>query len=372
LSPIAEVEPLIVAYCFQPAHIGRPIDKTQLMLLASSLISDTKYLRELISFKEARDILVDMDSLLGKRWYLSFMRRNKDKVRKGQLKIRDVKRHTWCTYNTFTDMYNCVYSTMHEIGICKYLPEPVMLDMKGNTIREAEKMFGRPINSILEHPEMMIFVDKTGSNTCQVSNGHVGGQLFILPKDGVVKGTLGSVTDIHFTVLPFNAGTGEADTCAIILKSEKAIEDIPLSWRYGTDITKSITSRDVLVDDIVDIFIQNSGTGTSMAGGPTCSFQGKEIPCFVCTLPEASSSSQLLADMLSFLDSFNVFDCTNGKNHSYSSMVITVEWTYHFSITFMILIMNGLAVLESHMPLIFGKWQTRHSSKDPSSWSSQN
>jgi hypothetical protein len=274
---------------------------------------DTKYARELIIFKESRGITVDMENLLGKRWYLSFMKRNKDKVRKGRGKIRDVKRHTWCTYDAFTDMYNCVYSTMHEIGICKRLPQPVMLDMKGNTVHESEMMFGRPTNYILEHPELMIFVDETGSNTCQVSDGHVGGQLFILPQDGSVKGMLGSLTDMHFTVLPFIAGTGEAVMCAIILRSEKAIEDIPLSWKYGIDITKSITTRDTVADNAIDIFINNSGVLTAMAGGPTCTFQGKEIPCFVCTSPKASISSRLLADMLSFIDSFIVFDRANGK-----------------------------------------------------------
>jgi hypothetical protein len=51
-----------------------------------------------------------------------------------------------------------------------------------------------------------------------------------------------------------------------------------------------------------------------MAGGRTCTFQGKVIPCFVCTSLKASISSQLLADMLSFIDSFNVFNRASRKN----------------------------------------------------------
>jgi hypothetical protein len=93
-----------------------------------------------------------------------------------------------------------------------------MLDLKwkycpGNIVHETEMIFGRPTSYILEHPELMIFVDKTGSSTCQESDGHVGGQFCILPKDSSVKGMLGSVTDMHFTVLTFILLVPERPSC---------------------------------------------------------------------------------------------------------------------------------------------------------------
>jgi hypothetical protein len=310
MSPLKNIEPLIVEYCLQLAHIGCPLDKPQLILLASSLIQGSTYVETLKLFKESRGIKVDESNVIGKRWYLNFMRRNKDKIRRGRGKIRDVKRHTWCTYDAFKDMYASVYATMEEIGICKHVPHPVMFDINGLKVDSIEKMYGRPTNYILENPEMMIFVDETGSNTCQVSDGHVGGQLFILPSDGSSKGIIGSVSDLHFTVLPFIAGTGEAVMCAVILKSEKSIEDTPLSWRYGIDVTKTLQHQS---EDDIDMFLKNTGTGTAMAGGPTCYFRGKEIPCFVCTSPKASITSKLLADMLAFIDSYHIFDRSTGK-----------------------------------------------------------
>jgi hypothetical protein len=170
-------------------------------------------------------------------------------------------------------------------------------------------MYGRPTNFVLTHPEMVVFVDETGSNTCQVMDGHADGQLFILPKDGSSGGALGSVTDVHFTVLPFVSGTGDAIMCSIILKSEKLVNEIPMSWRYGIDITKDLFNE----ESDQDLFMMNTGKGKAMAGGPTCIFQGKEIPCFVCTSPKASITSQLLADMLCFIDSHCIFDRSNGK-----------------------------------------------------------
>jgi hypothetical protein len=105
---------------------------------------------------------------------------------------------------------------MHNAGVCRVLSETIMMNAVDNIVNDAQNMYGRPTNYILEHPEQIIFLDETGSNTCQLNDGHVGGELFILPKDGSGRGRLGSTTDLHFTVLPFIAGTGELVMCAII------------------------------------------------------------------------------------------------------------------------------------------------------------
>jgi hypothetical protein len=45
-----------------------------------------------------------------------------------------------------------------------------------------------------------------------------------------------------------------------------------------------------------------------MCGRPTCTFQGKEVPCHVNVLPNASITSKMLAEMLSGIDCAGVFD----------------------------------------------------------------
>jgi hypothetical protein len=99
------------------------------------------------------------------------------------------------------------------------------------------------IQTILEHPELLVFVDKTGCNTSQIIDGHVGRQLYILPKDGTRGCLFDLVSDMHFIFLPFIAGTGETIMCAVILKSKKPFEEIPLSWRYGIDLIKPLTDE---------------------------------------------------------------------------------------------------------------------------------
>ena len=66
-----------------------------------------------------------------------------------------------------------------------------------------------------------------------------GGETFILPKnDSECGAPTGATTDLHYTMLPFISGTGEAVLCAIIFKSELDISEIPISWKTGIDITK--------------------------------------------------------------------------------------------------------------------------------------
>jgi hypothetical protein len=114
----------------------------------------------------------------------------------------------------------------------------------------------------------------------------------VVLKDDNEAGTpTGSTTDIHFTVLGFLSGTGEAVMCAIIFKSDQPVSEIPISWKLGLDITCDADDHNKV-----------------MAGGPTCTYLGKRIPCFFSTSPKASITSTLLADMFAFVDTPGVYD----------------------------------------------------------------
>ncbi len=112
------------------------------------------------------------------------------------------------------------------------------------------------------------------------------------PNDNNEAGApIGSITDIHFTVLGFMSDTDEAVMCAIIFKSDQPVSEIPISWKLGLDITCD-------ADDHSNM----------MARGPTCTYLGKRIPCFFGTSPKASITSTVLADMLAFLDNLSMYD----------------------------------------------------------------
>ena len=216
-SSLFSVEPILLSYCLRLAEMGSPLDKPQLILLANSLISGTKHEHILKVFKEKRNI--ENDSLVGNRWYRNFLNRHKHIVCRGNGKIRDVKRYTWCTREVFKGMYDLIHDRLVFAKIASMTNNPQMYDKSGNVVMDSSLMYGFPTKYHLDHPEMLIFVDETGCNTSQLSDGNIGGRKTIVPRNGSSNGTLGSSTDIHFTVLPFISGTGEAVMCAIILKS---------------------------------------------------------------------------------------------------------------------------------------------------------
>jgi hypothetical protein len=282
ISPIADLEPLIVEFCIRLAKIGNPLTKKTVTLLANDLVTDNEYESRIINCKKDRHLV--SDGTLGDAWYRGFMTRHKEVLTNKQRTVKDVKRNTWVTVENFESMYENVYEAMVEAGIAEKKEEAVQYET------------GRPSQYVLTKPEYLLFVDETGCNTNQLDDGHVGGETFILPKDDPEAAPRGSTTDIHFTVLAFVSGTGVPVMCTVIFKSELPVSEIPVSWKLGLDITADVDDADKV-----------------MKGGPCCNYRGKIVPCFYCTSPKASITSSLLADMLGFIDECGIFDRSIAK-----------------------------------------------------------
>ncbi len=229
--------------------MGDPLTKGTVIQLANDLIADTELQAKVADCKKLHGL--DPDSAIGTSWYRGFM------------------------------MYENVYEAMVSSGIAEKVDSPIEFES------------GRPMQCKLTRPEILLFVDETGCNTNQLNDGKVGGERFIMPKNDPESGApTGATTDLHFTVLAFLSGTGEAVLCAIISKSEQNVSEIPLSWKLGVDIT---------VDDV-------NNKNMVMRGGPTCTYNGKVIPAFYGTSPKARIMSQLLADMLKLIDQCCIYD----------------------------------------------------------------
>jgi hypothetical protein len=164
--------------------------------------------------------------------------------------IKDSKRNTWVTKDNFQNMYENVYKEMVKAGVAEKEEENIKYET------------GLPSRFRLTKPKFLLFVDETGCNTNQLNDGRVGGELFVLPKmDNEAGLPIGSTTDLHFTVLRFISGIGEAVMCTIIFKFELPVSKILVSWKLGLDITCDADDHDNV-----------------MAGGPTCTYLGKKIP----------------------------------------------------------------------------------------------
>jgi hypothetical protein len=277
------------------ACVGEAQTKYEEIKIAKKLIRQTKHAGAFIKICEKRNIRKNWDNqIVGKRWYCNFMNCYRHHLKRAKFKIMDSYRKSYC-------MYDSIYKNVVEAEVAIKLESEQMFGVNGNITTNEKEMYGRPSRYQLIKPEWCVFVGETGCNTNCKNDGLVGGQRHIDGSKQVEGARTSASTDLHFTVLAFTSGTGEATMCAIILKSDKKIEDIPVNWKLGIDVTKNMVSGETNVES----YSININNGV-MTGGPTCRFNGKELPCFACVSPNASITSELLAQMLEQIDSFNV------------------------------------------------------------------
>jgi hypothetical protein len=99
----------------------------------------------------------------------------------------------------------------------------------------------------------------------------------------------------------FTAANGEPLLCAIIF----AAKSMKREWETGFDpFAEWIGSEDNIEEKLWQQQTLSS----------TCTFNGKEIPCFCCNCESGSITGPLLTSMLSYIDTKEVFDHSTGLN----------------------------------------------------------
>jgi len=316
--PLEEIEDIIAEYCVRLAQIGCPLIKRNVIDLAMSFIIGSKYEKKLLEWKCSHSHHDASKDLLGPSWYKGFMSRHADRLLRISATVKDVKRNTWVSYENFSNMYDNIYASLIDAGVARRLPDKVCRDRSGNIVDdEADEAFGFPSDIEIIHPEWILFVDEVGVNTNQKEDGSIGGEKHIVPVDDPDARMTGATTDIHFTVLVFQAATGEPVLVAVILKSNKASNEVDINWKLGIDwlALRDLGLLDFEAEESLDKMMDVlSGYGKDiMPGGPSCTFRGKTIPCFVATSPKASITSVLLKQMLEHIDSFGIYDRVGNK-----------------------------------------------------------
>jgi hypothetical protein len=321
VSPLHAIEPIIVQYCIRLARIGSALNKDQVIMLAEDLIHNTPSAINLLEFKRKRGIqnlyhLGDTQKVIvGNGWYKRFMERNKKVIIRRRLKVRDRQRLTYCTYPNFLCMYETIYEDMVACGAAKLLDNEVLVNIKGEIVDEKSKSDGLPTKYLLQRPELVLFVDETGSNTNQKSDPLSGNEKRIVGSNGDGFGLAGSISDNHFTVMCFQSGTGEPVMCAIIFKSDK-VREIPIHWEMGIDLRK-LRNEEFLPEEenqISQLYIQHElNEDGALGGGPVCYFRGKKIKCYCCCSPSASINTSILTDMLRYMDANEVYNRSMGE-----------------------------------------------------------
>jgi hypothetical protein len=77
---------------------------------------------------------------------------------------------------------------MVKAGVAVETPEERMYNEKGEEVTDENLMYGRPTKYKMLIPQNVQFVDNIGCNTNQKTNGHIGGELFVLLSNAVESG----------------------------------------------------------------------------------------------------------------------------------------------------------------------------------------
>jgi hypothetical protein len=312
-SPLYAIEPAIVSIILEQARHAETMGKTQVIELARSMSKGTihakRYNDHMKVERPQSTKLEDEVANIGEKWYRGFKKRHAAHLKTSKSKTSDSKRSTYVTKDNFASMYDDVYDALHDAGIAKKMNDTVMLDKKGNMVDKEEEMVGLPTKFIMEHPRNFIFMDETGCNTNQKTDGFVGGEEQLVPADNSGAGNSGSTTDMHFTVLAFTNGLGEPVCCAVIFKSKQTRDKIPIYWKLGIDRTMAFKGDPTNADDIAD----NMDNHNNMTGGPNCYIGNKVVPSYYGCSPNASITGEMLHEILLHIDENGAIDRTNGK-----------------------------------------------------------
>jgi hypothetical protein len=123
--------------------------------------------------------------------------------------------------------------------------------------------------------------------------------------------------DNHFTVLGFTAAGERAVICAIIIAASKLKVTDVTGFNPLSKDEEDVSSDDmkVLEDEIEQMKDENSnGVDHMFPFGPTCIFNGTEVPIFVTCSKNGSITSHLLTNMLCKMDDLELFDRSDGVN----------------------------------------------------------
>lgn len=179
-------------------------------------------------------------------------------------------------------MYKRAFAACVKSGNAVYLEEPQYVDEEGNTVEDEALGFGYKANIRYTRPENIFVLDETGGNSGGRNDKNNAGEKLVCPTGITPRQEVG-IKDEHFTVLPITNLLGELVMVAIIFKGEKLLE----SWCLGLD---------VFADEV------GFRRGKRYPGGPTCIVNGKEIPCVFAATPNASITTEVLADIFKEID----------------------------------------------------------------------
>ena len=223
-SPTLKLDDALIEIIIKLADIRHSISPTEESWLANSLVEEQELREEIRQYKLTMGFNCDEDgynkdvTLLGRRWWMLFLRRNEHRLFSTKGCKFSVNRDDWCIYTNFVTMYDHVYDAMVTAKIAVELEEPTWLDSEGNEIEEKEAV-GRKSTHKLIFAKYGLVVDETGGNTSMKNDGNGCNKKYV-GRPGVTPQIRASESDNHFNTMCFTALNGEPVLCVTIFKGE--------------------------------------------------------------------------------------------------------------------------------------------------------
>jgi hypothetical protein len=161
-------------------------------------------------------------------------------------------------------------------------------------------------------------VDEVGENISQKGDGNAGGQKIMVVNDTRVQ-VRNSSKDNHFTVSGFTTATRHPTMRTIIIVASTLKVTYVTGFNPLSDDAQDVCGEEmkVLQKEIDSMKDEHSNSGSAdcmFPFGPTCTFNGVEVPTLVTCSKNGSITSQLITNMLSNMDEYCLFDHSNGIN----------------------------------------------------------
>ncbi len=177
-------------------------------------------------------------------------------------------------------------------------PNPVWVSKEGMVVETKEEAWGRQTKYLLTRPDYVVFVDEVGDNPSQKNDGNIGGTKYVVEGSNQALMT-SSYKDHHFTALGFTLADGRPLLCVIIIAGAEVDANVRMGLQSWCEVE----------GDLMENLEGNAnGINKFFPFGPTCTVNGKNLPCYVTSSENGSITSEILVNVLKHIDSFNLFD----------------------------------------------------------------
>ena len=303
-SPVLQMEPVLLEMILTRQRMKQPMNKTEVLEFANSLIFGSPMQENLKTKHEQCGRSQEMVGILGNTWFKHFIARYKTEVTSSRPVPFPNRRSQWATYENFKIMYDQTYKIWETLGIAEKLESPEFLDRHGLIVpfhkRQDKNCF--PSSYRLLHPEAILCADEVGNNTGTTKDNLQGNEKRLHVRNGERPQKIASESETPWTTLAVTAMTGEPVCCVVIIKgSQFHASDIS-----GEDITANNDREEWLFSDK-----ELHGPGKRFPGGPVCVFRGKTIPCLVSGSKSGGITSDILTSILKHLDRIGIYDRQN-------------------------------------------------------------